>query len=311
MSEQDHYVFPRWTNYVVPAVVFAVFGGLPYVPMLLGFLASPATINRGYQPHQPIGYSHELHVNQLGLDCRYCHTTVQKAAFAAIPPTETCMNCHDKIHTGSKELEPLRASFRTGRPIRWTKVHKLGEYAFFNHSAHLSKGVSCVSCHGRVDQMDGAEHRVHQVKDLSMGWCLKCHRNPAPNLRPLEDVFDLRWGDNLTDPQIARIEALDVGIKSDALTERKLTDEQREKIGEKLLENVYLQRLGLTLDKKLTLQHVAQLKRVEVTQKSFGFKYHAGQTLDPEKQKIVRASVVAQQKGVWAAQMSDCSKCHR
>jgi hypothetical protein len=125
----------------------------------------------------------------MGMDCLYCHTTVDKAAHAAVPPSETCMNCHHKVKEKSALLAPVREAYETGKPLEWVKVHTLPDYVYFNHSAHVTVGVSCVSCHGRVDQMV----EVKQVEPLSMGWCLDCHRNPAPNLRPVEFVTKLDW----------------------------------------------------------------------------------------------------------------------
>ena len=134
------------------------------------------------QPVQPVPYSHALHAGKLGIDCRYCHTTVEKANFAAIPPTETCMNCHTNIRTQSEALEPIRESWATGKPVEWIKIHDLPHYVYFSHQAHVTHGVGCIECHGRIDQME----RVYQAKPLSMGWCLECHRDPGPHLRPEE-----------------------------------------------------------------------------------------------------------------------------
>ena len=181
--------FPRWTNTLVRGlpIVVAITG--VYLVGLLAFGASPATLAVGYAPEQPIPFSHKLHAGELAIDCRYCHTTVEEAAHAAIPPAATCMNCHERIKTDSPLLLPLREAVATDRPIEWKRVHDLADYAYFDHSAHVTRGVSCVSCHGRVDQMEV----VRQVEPLSMGWCLDCHRDPAPNVRPVEHVFDLAW----------------------------------------------------------------------------------------------------------------------
>ncbi len=194
-------LFPRWANWVLPAVLFGAVAGAPYGLLLVGLGAAPSTTDIGYQPKQPIAYSHELHVNKLGLDCRYCHNTVETSAYAAIPPTETCMNCHRSVRKNSPKLEPLYASFRSGKPVLWKKVHDLPDYVYFNHSAHVNKGVSCATCHGRVDHMDGDVHRVSQQKELSMGWCLSCHRDPAPNLRPKDQVTNLGWDHGKSDAE--------------------------------------------------------------------------------------------------------------
>lgn len=215
------FVFPKWANYVLPAVVIIVLLGLPYQLLLVGLGANPTTLNVGYQPEQPIPYSHELHVTELGMDCRYCHSTVEDASFAAIPSTETCMNCHHAIRRNdsngnpNENLEVLFESFQSGDPVEWKKVHDLPDYAYFNHSAHVNKGVSCVSCHGRVDRMD--EQGVFQVESMSMGWCLDCHRDPAPNLRPVEEVTNLLWGLELDEEErleIGREQAEKVDIPS-------------------------------------------------------------------------------------------------
>lgn len=160
-----------------------------YLVVLIAYAFSAENLNPGYAPEQPIPFSHALHAGELEMDCRYCHNTVEDGAMAAIPPTSTCMNCHKSIRTESAALAPLFKSEETGQPVEWVRVHDLPEFAYFNHSAHLSAGVSCVECHGRIDQMDV----VRQQETLSMGWCLECHRDPAPRLRPREHVTDLAW----------------------------------------------------------------------------------------------------------------------
>jgi hypothetical protein len=143
----------------------------------------------GYQPIQPVPYSHALHVSRLGVECRYCHNTVESAAFAAIPPAQTCMNCHATVRTEAERLIPIRESLATGLPVEWVRVHDLPDYVYFDHSAHVTRGIGCVSCHGRVDTMEV----VYQAEPLSMGWCLDCHRAPEHHLRPLEYVTELDW----------------------------------------------------------------------------------------------------------------------
>jgi len=170
-------------------------GGALVAVMALGgigayvYFSHPLVADTGYSPVQPVPYSHKLHAGTLGIDCYYCHNTVFKAAHAAIPATETCMNCHVRVKPQSARLEKVRNSYATGEPIPWIQIHKLPDYVYFNHSAHINAGVSCVSCHGRIDQM----MEVKQVKPLNMGFCLDCHRNPAPNLRPVEFVTKLGW----------------------------------------------------------------------------------------------------------------------
>ncbi len=181
--------FPKWMNGLRLLVgIGAVLGGV-YVVALFAYGASPKTLNVGFSPVQPVPFSHALHAGELALDCRYCHTTVEVAARAAIPPTETCMNCHQRIRTQSERLKPVFDSWSTGEPVRWKRVHDLPDYVYFDHSAHVTRGVGCVTCHGRIDTME----RVRQEQPLSMGWCLECHRNPAPNLRPPEFATSMDW----------------------------------------------------------------------------------------------------------------------
>jgi hypothetical protein len=136
---------------------------------------------------QPVQFSHEHHVAGLGIDCRYCHTSVETSPFAGIPPTETCMQCHSQIWRDSPKLEPVRNSFRTGEPLRWTRVHDVPDFVYFDHSIHIAKGVGCVSCHGRVDEMP----LMWRAETLHMQWCLQCHRDPAPHIRPADQVFSM------------------------------------------------------------------------------------------------------------------------
>jgi len=164
--------------------------GFPlYLLGVLYYFGSPQTTDVGYQPRQPIAFSHALHAGELGLDCRYCHWTVDRAAHAAVPPVSVCMNCHAEIGKDSAKLLPLRQSWAKGEPIRWVRVHDLPDYAYFDHSAHVARGVGCASCHGPVHKME----EVRQVASLSMGWCLECHRAPEAHLRPLEAVTDMDW----------------------------------------------------------------------------------------------------------------------
>jgi menaquinone reductase, multiheme cytochrome c subunit len=183
------FVFPRWTN-KIRQFAGAALGGAPiYLTAFVWYGFSPKTTDVGYQPKQPVPYSHALHAGELGIDCRYCHSTVDQAALAAIPATETCMNCHRLVRKDSPKLLPIRESHATGQPVEWIKVHDLPDYVFFNHSAHVTRGVGCVSCHGRVDRME----KVFQKEPLSMGWCLDCHRAPEKNLRPPAEVTNMNW----------------------------------------------------------------------------------------------------------------------
>jgi hypothetical protein len=163
---------------------------------LLLYSTQPLTQMRGYQPKQPVPYSHELHAGQLGIDCRYCHVGVEVAAAASIPPTSTCMNCHSHIKTTSTKLEPIFTSFRTGMPVEWKRVHDIPDFAYFNHSAHINKGVGCASCHGRIDKMD--DKGVWKEKPMNMGWCLECHRRPEQFLRPKSEITNMAYGENMS-----------------------------------------------------------------------------------------------------------------
>ncbi len=158
------------------------------------YYALPSYTRVGYQPEQPVAFSHQQHVGQLGLDCTYCHQAVFDSPQASVPSAQVCMNCHNpkkaNVKGASPLLAPVRASFDTGRPVDWQRVHKLPEYAYFNHSVHVNKGVSCVSCHGAVNEMKV----VYHDQPLTMGWCLKCHNDPGPSLRPVGEVTNLTWG---------------------------------------------------------------------------------------------------------------------
>jgi hypothetical protein len=150
---------------------------------------SPWVTKQGQRPDQPIPFSHKHHVEGLGLQCQYCHTSVEKSSYAGIPPTKTCMNCHSQIWTNAAMLEPVRTSWATGASIQWIKVHDLPDYVYFNHEIHVNKGIGCASCHGRVDQMP----LMYQQNTLQMEWCLNCHRNPATNLRPTSEIYNMAW----------------------------------------------------------------------------------------------------------------------
>ncbi|MFL5243439.1 MAG: cytochrome c3 family protein [Gemmataceae bacterium] len=138
---------------------------------------------------QPVPFSHQHHVAQLGIDCRYCHTSVETSSFAGIPPTKTCMNCHEQIWVGSEMLAQVRESYRSGVSIPWQRVHNLPGFVYFNHSVHIHKGIGCVSCHGRVDEMP----LTWQTQSLLMDWCLDCHRAPEQHVRPRDQVFSMTW----------------------------------------------------------------------------------------------------------------------
>lgn len=187
-------------------VLGGVAAGGAYAGAVLFYGTLPEVMYTGYEPTQPVPFSHKLHAGELKMDCRYCHTTVDKAAHAAVPATNTCGNCHNAlkkadgtfaqtvVHPSSPKLQPVRTSLATGESVQWERVHDLADYVYFNHSAHINKGVSCVECHGRIDKMEV----VHQEEPLSMSWCLDCHRNPEGRLRPLDQITNLAWDPEIT-----------------------------------------------------------------------------------------------------------------
>jgi hypothetical protein len=182
-------IFHHSTNVLAKLSIVGVVTAVPVV----GTLAFFFNMNYGAEVRQPkaqpVQFSHKHHVGDDGIDCRYCHSTVDKGASAGMPSTHTCMSCHSQLWVDSPELEIVRNAYRTGRPISWTRVHDLPDFAYFDHSIHVNKGVSCVSCHGRIDEMP----QVYKDKTLTMQWCLDCHRSPEKNLRPKEFVYDLAW----------------------------------------------------------------------------------------------------------------------
>lgn len=192
-------VFPPYSN--VLAKLTVVGGALLVGGLLFGLDALwRSSYNTGQEVarQQPVPFSHKHHAGELGIDCRYCHTSVETSSNAGFPPTQTCMNCHSQIWALSPTLEPVRASWASGESIEWIKVYDLPDYVYFNHSIHIAKGVGCVSCHGRVDQMN----LTYQVPSLFMEWCLDCHRNPAPNLRPRSEVFNMAWQPPADNPNL-------------------------------------------------------------------------------------------------------------
>ncbi len=182
-------LFPKWFNRLPLRIgTGLLLGGAALVGGGWYYL-TPKYSRVGYQPIQPVPYSHRTHVDQLGLDCRYCHTGVEQSWYANIPSPSVCMNCHAQVLASDARLAPVRDSYKSGEPIPWVQIHRTPDFVYFNHSVHVNRGVSCVSCHGQVNQMVEVRHE----KPLTMGFCLDCHRNPAPNLRPPEQVYNLAW----------------------------------------------------------------------------------------------------------------------
>ncbi len=182
-------IFPRWTNKIPLAI--GVLGPLALAGAVGGvwYYFSPKFTDVGYRPQQPVAFSHKLHAGDMGMDCRYCHNTVERAAVAAVPPAQTCMNCHSLVKKDSPRLKLVRDSYNTGETIPWVRVHQTPDFAFFDHRPHLAAGVGCASCHGRIDKMT----IVEMDQPLSMGWCLDCHRNPEPHLRPRDQITNMAW----------------------------------------------------------------------------------------------------------------------
>jgi len=183
-------VFDRSSNALARASL--VLTGLIVIALGVGLNSlqrSPWVTRQGQRPDQPIPFSHMHHVQGLGLQCQYCHTTVEVSSYAGIPPTKTCINCHSQIWTNAALLEPVRESWATGASVQWIKVHDLPDFVFFNHSIHVNKGIGCASCHGRVDEMP----LMYMENSLQMEWCLNCHRNPAVNLRPTGEIYNMAW----------------------------------------------------------------------------------------------------------------------
>ena len=199
----SRFLFPKWSNLLLPTIIAAALTIPLYAVFFVAYGLSPTTLEVGYQPKQPVPFSHALHAGELGMDCRYCHTSVEKAAHASVPPTQTCMNCHTQIRPQSPKLEPVRESYETGLPVEWTRIHKLPDFAYFDHTAHVNRGIGCCSFHGRIDTMED----VYQKTPLSMGWCLECHRNPEINLRPTSEITNLGF-DSATDLTAEDREAL-------------------------------------------------------------------------------------------------------
>jgi hypothetical protein len=186
LAQIFHRSFNTISRVSIFGAVFILAGAGAAVAM---FVRSDYMTNANVIRDQPVPFSHQQHVLGLGIDCRYCHTSVETSAYAGMPATKTCMNCHQQIWVGSEMLAPVRASYASGKSIEWNRVHRLADHVYFDHSVHVNKGVGCVSCHGQVERMQ----LVRQHGTLLMEWCLDCHRNPAPHLRPRGEVFNMTW----------------------------------------------------------------------------------------------------------------------
>ncbi len=182
-------IFPKWASLLPLKIVVGavVIGGLATAGVWYYF--TPKYSRVGYMPIQPVPFQHAAHVEQMGIDCRYCHSAVDRSWFSNIPSSSTCMNCHTQVLPNDPRLDLVRESAKSGKPIPWVQIHRTPDFVYYNHAVHVNRGVSCVLCHGRVDEMV----EVREVQPFSMLFCLNCHRDPAPNLRPLPQVYNLAW----------------------------------------------------------------------------------------------------------------------
>ncbi len=209
-------IFSRSTDAVVRQAAVGVLVAISLFVVGWYYYALPSYTRVGYAPEQPVPFSHELHAGKLGMDCAYCHQSVYESPHASVPTSQVCMNCHNpkmaNVKGNSPLLAPIRASYDTGQPVEWKRIHKLPEYAYFNHAVHVNKGVSCIACHGPINEMKVVYH--HQP--LTMGWCLKCHTDPHEHLRPVNEVTNLKWAppEGQTASEIGAGIARDLQIKA-------------------------------------------------------------------------------------------------
>ncbi len=183
--------FPKWLNWL-PLKLFICVGAIvTFLVAGIWYYFTPKYTRVGYQPNQPVPFSHVIHVEQLGMDCRYCHSFVEVASHSNVPTTQTCVTCHGegKVQYDNPKLTAVQESWKTGQPIEWNRIHQVPDYAYFNHAVHVNRGVSCYSCHGDVSAMEV----VYQHEPQSMAWCLDCHRAPENHLRPPEEIFNMKW----------------------------------------------------------------------------------------------------------------------
>lgn len=182
-------IFPKWTNRLPLMIVIGAILVAGTLTAGMWYYLTPKYSRVGYKPIQPVPFSHATHAGQLGMDCRYCHNMVEKSWYSNIPGSSTCMNCHNQVLKDDPRLALVRESALSGEPIPWVQVHRVPDFVYFNHSVHVDRGISCVECHGRIDQMD----EVYHAQPLSMTFCLECHRDPAAKIRPLDKITDLGW----------------------------------------------------------------------------------------------------------------------
>src|SRR3989441_11185277 len=182
-------IFPKWTNRLPAMIIIGVLLVGSALAAGVWYYLTPKYSRVGYQPIQPVAFSHSTHAGQLGIDCRYCHSAVEKSWYSNVPSSSTCMNCHNQVLKDDPRLALIRESAQTGKPIPWVQIHKVPDYVYFNHSVHVNRGISCVHCHGEINKMEEVRHE----KPFSMGFCLDCHRDPSAKIRPQSEVFNLNW----------------------------------------------------------------------------------------------------------------------
>lgn len=195
-------IFPKWFNTLPIKFLFAATLLLLLVVVGVTYYFSPEYTRVGYAPTQPVSFSHEFHSGTLEIDCRFCHSFVDKSGHSNVPGSNVCMSCHSMVLKDDSRLAPVRQSFDSGEPIPWVRVHKVPDYVYFNHAVHVNRGISCVECHGNVDEME----IVYHAKKMSMGFCLDCHRNPEDYIRPVDEVYNLDWERPTNEKDIEEIE---------------------------------------------------------------------------------------------------------
>ena len=181
--------FPRWSNWLPLKILICGAVTVTALTAATWYYVTPKYTRVGYEPIQPNPFPHDIHVQQLGMDCRYCHSFVDKAAHSNLPDTQTCMACHSQVQKDNPKLEPVRVSWKTGQPVEWVQIHRTPDFVYYNHAAHVNRGISCHSCHGQVNEM----RVVYHHEPHSMAWCLECHRAPENHLRPTDQVYNLDW----------------------------------------------------------------------------------------------------------------------
>ena len=228
-------IFPKYMNTVAKVSMLGVPLGLASVGLFLTAFFRSGYATGAYEVvDQPIPFSHKHHVGELGIDCRYCHTAVEESSYAGIPPSSTCINCHQQIWTGADYLKPIREGYAKDESVVWNKVHNLPHYVYFNHSIHVAKGVGCVECHGQVDEMP----LMWQTKTLLMEWCIDCHRYPTSHLRPREEVTNMTWEVSEEKPYVMTV------LEDGKEVEKEYTD--RMTLAEDLHGKYYVRPAGVT-----------------------------------------------------------------